>query len=151
MKLVNLNRPATFPALLNEIFADDFFAKRPFAQNKVATPNAWQNALPAVNIKDQDGRYFIEVAAPGFEKANFSIELDKNILTISAKKSETKEEENKGYTYKEFSSSEFKRSFTLPLETVDTQKIEASYEAGVLVVTVPKKEEEIQKLSINVQ
>lgn len=151
MKLVNLNRPATFPAFLNEIFADDFFAKRPVCENKVATSKTWQNALPAVNIKDKDGRYFIEVAAPGFEKANFSIELDKNILTISAKKTETKEEDSKGYTYKEFSSSEFKRSFTLPLETVDTQKIEASYEAGVLVVAVPKKEEETQKLSINVQ
>jgi HSP20 family protein len=151
MKLVNFNRPTTFPTFLNEIFADDFFAKRPGCENKVATPKTWQNALPAVNIKDQDGRYFIEVAAPGFEKANFSIELDKNILTISAKKSETKEEANKGYTYKEFSNSEFKRSFTLPLETVDTQKIEASYEAGVLVVAVPKKEEEIKKVSINVQ
>lgn len=145
MKLVNLNRPATFPTFLNEIFADDFFAKRP------AKTAAYQSALPAVNIKDQDGRYAIEVAAPGFDKTNFAIELDKNILTISAKKSETKEEENKGYTYKEFSSNEFKRSFTLPLETVDTQSIVANYEAGVLTVTIPKKEEASQKLSIDIK
>ncbi|BDS13150.1 Hsp20/alpha crystallin family protein [Aureispira anguillae] len=158
MRLVtrNFNRPTTtsFPSLWNEFFADDFFTKRAAREAKAcrAVANNRYHNVPAVNIKDRAEHYFIEVAAPGFNKSDFTVELDQGTLTISAKKEEKKEDKNEGegYTHKEFVSSEFKRTFTIPENTVNVDKIEASYEAGVLVVSIPKKEVEETKLSIDV-
>ena len=83
----------------------------------------------------------ISVAAPGLKKNDFHINVDGNMLTISAEKEETKEEkEEENYTRKEYNYSSFSRSFTLPQE-VNREKIEASYEDGVLKLVLPKKEE----------
>jgi HSP20 family protein len=164
MRLVtrNFNRPSvsSFPSLWNDLFADDLFIKQA-ASNKNAcrTPaKNWQNkSVPAVNIKDRTGHYFIEVAAPGFKKSDFLVELEDNTLTISAKKVENKAKTEEGeptekerYTHQEFTSSAFKRTFTVPEKTINVEKIEASYEAGVLVVSIPKKEVEETKLNIDV-
>lgn len=146
----NFNQPLFGTALLNNLFADDFFAKQAAKRSNACTPAHAQRSTPAVNIKEKETHYFIEVAAPGFEKSNFSIELEKGLLSISAKQSEQKEEEEKEYTHKEFSSRAFKRTFTLPEDTVNVEGIEASYEAGVLVVSIPKKEKEESKTKINI-
>lgn len=155
MRLVtrNFNRPTTsfFPSLWNEFFADDFLTKS-LANSKsckTVAPN-WYHSVPAVNIKNREKHYFIEVAAPGFKKSDFKVELDHGKLTISAKKAEEKEDKNDGYTHKEFTSNTFKRTFTIPENLIDVEGIEASYEAGVLVVSIPKKEVEDKKLSIDV-
>ncbi len=89
-------------------------------------------------VENEDA-YRIEVAAPGLAKGDFEVKLDKDLLTISAKKEATTQEGEK-YTRKEFSFFEFQRSFTLP-ETVDANGIAASYENGVLNVTLAKKPE----------
>lgn len=156
MRLVtrNFNQPRTtsLPSFWNEFFADDFFTKQATRRNKAcktAVKNWYQNT-PAVNIKNRDEHYFIEVAAPGFNKSDFKVELEEGILTILAKRGEETEEKNEGYTHKEFVSSEFKRTFTIPENAVDVARIQASYEAGVLVICIPKKEVEDTKMNIDV-
>ena len=93
-----------------------------------------------VNVKETENVYIIEVVAPGFEKSDFKVKLEKNILTISAeKKAEIKEEKEKQIR-SEYSYRSFKRSFTLD-EKIDATNIGASYINGVLILNLPKKEE----------
>ena len=81
------------------------------------------------------------MAAPGFEKKDFKVELNHNVLTISSDKKEEREEgDGKQYTRKEFSYLSFCRSFTIP-DTINHEKIEARYENGILKVLIPKKED----------
>ena len=100
--------------------------------------------MPAVNIKEDDLSFILDVAAPGMEKKDFKLELNHNVLIISAEKEEEKEDKKKKFSRREFNYTSFKRSFTLP-ETVKQEGITASYEKGVLTVTIPKKEELVEK------
>ncbi|AHM59675.1 heat shock protein hsp20 [Flammeovirgaceae bacterium 311] len=110
----------------------------------------WNNAnysstgssLPAVNIRETAESFQVEMAAPGMSKKDFKIELDNNLLTISSeKRTENEQKEDGRYTKREFSYQAFQRSFSLPKEVVDADKIEAKYEDGVLRLNIPKKEE----------
>ncbi|WP_291721081.1 Hsp20/alpha crystallin family protein [Bernardetia sp.] len=115
--------------------------------------------MPAVNISENENEHLIEVSAAGFEKDQFNIEMEDNKLTISAEMKEEHEEksdenvtENKKqnyYTRREFRSSSFKRSFTLP-KNVDGENISASYENGILKLILPKKAEVINKKKVNI-
>ena len=97
--------------------------------------------LPSVNIKENTDAFEVEVAAPGFEKSDFNIELDNDTLTISSEKQVNEEvKEDERITKQEFSYQSFTRSFTLP-ELVDEEKISAKYENGILSISIPKKEE----------
>jgi len=98
--------------------------------------------VPAVNIAETQEAYKIELAAPGLQKSDFKINVDKNLITISVEKQEESEVEEKLYSKREFSYTSFTRSFSLP-ETVDYNNIDAKYADGVLTVTVGKKEEAI--------
>lgn len=98
--------------------------------------------LPAVNVKELKDGYEIEMSAPGLKKEDFNIELNNNVLVISSEKKEedeTKDEDGR-YTRREFSYQSFCRSFNLP-DTVDTEKIDAKYENGILTLTIPNVEE----------
>jgi HSP20 family protein len=97
--------------------------------------------VPAVNIRDEKDSFVMELAAPGLKKGDFKINLDNQLLTISSEKKEEKEEQEENYTRKEFAFSSFSRSFTLP-KTIVFDKIKADYKDGILVVKLPKKEEE---------
>jgi len=97
--------------------------------------------VPAVNILDNKDNYIMELAAPGLKKGDFKIKLDNQLLTISSEKKEEKEEQEENYTRKEFVFSSFSRSFTLP-KTIVFDKIKADYKDGILIVNLPKKEEE---------
>ncbi|MGO3154830.1 Hsp20/alpha crystallin family protein [Mesonia sp.] len=98
-------------------------------------------SVPAVNIKESEYNFLVEVAAPGKAKEDFNIELDHEVLTISSEDKKENKEEGKGkFTRREFSYRTFKRAFSLP-ESVDHAKINASYEQGVLLIELPKKEE----------
>jgi len=99
------------------------------------------STLPAVNIKELDEGYAIEVAAPGMRKEDFNINLDKNQLIISAHKEEEKDEKEKHYHKREFSYESFQRSFSLNQKMVDGNNITASYQEGILSIYIPKKEE----------
>ena len=97
--------------------------------------------LPSVNIKENPEGFEVEVAAPGFTREEFSIELNNNILTVSSeKKVENETKENENFTRREFSYQSFCRSFTLPA-VVNSEQITARYENGILRITIPKREE----------
>jgi HSP20 family protein len=119
-------------------FFEDFF--KPW--NDMLDFNGWGRTLnvPAVNITDTPEAYNLSLAVPGLTKSDFKIDVEGNMLTISSEKEENKEEKESRYTRKEYSYSSFSRSFSLP-EEVNSEKIDAVYENGVLKVTLPKKEE----------
>ena len=94
--------------------------------------------IPAVNVKENETNFQIEVAAPGLSKKDFEITVDKGILSISANKETESEEKQENYTRKEFSYTSFNRSFSLPENTLE-EAIEAKYEDGILILTVQKK------------
>jgi HSP20 family protein len=97
--------------------------------------------LPSVNIKEANDQFEIEVAAPGYNKSDFNVETDGNVLTISSeKKVENETKEGQQFTRKEFSYQSFSRSFVLP-DSVETDHIAATYDKGILKLTLPKKEE----------
>jgi HSP20 family protein len=95
--------------------------------------------MPAVNVEEQTDEYIMTVAAPGMKKEDFTIELYENILTISSEKEVNKEDEDAKYTRKEYNYTSFSRSFTMPDE-VNCEAIVATYDNGILKVSVPKKE-----------
>ncbi len=105
---------------------------------------------PAVNITESKSGYNLELAAPGLQKKDFKIDVNGNLLTISAekeeKKEEKKDEKEEKYTRKEYNYSSFSRSFTLP-EVVLQDKIEATYDGGILKLTLPKNEKAAEKNS----
>lgn len=104
------------------------------------------NSIPSVNIRELVDSFEVELAAPGMEKKDFKIELDGNTLSISAEKQDRQEEKDGEYfTRKEFSYQTFYRSFHLPKDVVDADKIKARYENGLLSLSIPKKEEAKQK------
>ncbi|MGB5821632.1 MAG: Hsp20/alpha crystallin family protein [Saonia sp.] len=123
-----------FPNLMNEVFKPDWFGGI----------DNYNNTPPAVNIKDNETDFTLELVVPGRKKEDFNIEIDKNVLTVSAEieSDNTVTEEN--YTRREFVSSSFKRAFTLP-KTIDEDKIVASYKDGILSLSIPKKEEALPK------
>jgi len=95
---------------------------------------------PAANIIENNESFQLEIAAPGLVKDDFKINLDNNILTVSAEIEDEKHEEGKNYSRKEFYYGSFSRSFTLP-KTIDLDKIKADYDNGILKIALPKKEE----------
>ena len=109
--------------------------------------NTWNFAgsdstLPAVNVKENDNEYLIDVAAPGMKKNDFKLNYDNGRLTISSeKKDEIQETNGDKITRREFSYQSFQRSFTVPQNSVDGEKIEASYADGILNIKLPKREE----------
>ena len=104
----------------------------------------WNGSMPAVNVKETDDQFDLELAVPGMSKADFNIEIDADVLTISSEKKvskESKEDNKEGrFTRREFRYNAFKRSFNLP-DTVDNTNIVANYVDGILSVVIPKKEE----------
>ena len=102
--------------------------------------NQISDTVPAANIIEADDHFNIELAAPGKNKSDFTIELDEGVLTISSETATKSNEKDGSLTRKEFGYSSFKRSFNIP-ETVSADKISASYKEGILTVSLPKKEE----------
>jgi HSP20 family protein len=92
-----------------------------------------------VNVKETDKTYVLDVVAPGFEKKDFTIKLDRNLITISADKKEEVKENAEKQIRREYSYKSFKRSFTID-DKIDATNIEASYINGVLTLNLPKKE-----------
>lgn len=135
MTLVKVNNPMAkgFDGLVNE-----FFNEFPATFGKTIRQDVF--GFPPVNIRENDDAYQLEIAAPGLEKTDFNMNLDKNILTISTEKKEENKEETPKFIRKEFSYKAFKRSFTID-EKIDAANISAKYENGILKVALPKKEE----------
>lgn len=107
----------------------------------------WNRAasLPPVNITEEENQFMVTLAAPGMKRDDFKIDLNGNMLNICNETEEQKVEEEKTFTRKEYNYSGFSRSFTLP-EGIDTEKIEAKYEDGILKITLPRTEESKMKV-----
>lgn len=136
MTLIKYNKHAgnkavtpVFNQLVNDLF--DQFSVPAFRN--------FSGSFPAVNVAEDDTQFSLELPAPGFTKDEIDLSVNEDVLTISGeKKSETKEETKK-YSRREFTKQSFQRNFTLP-ENVDQEKIGATFENGVLLVNLPKKE-----------
>ena len=132
-----IRRNQSQPVFTN--FFDDFLNKE-WSDWGLKNYSRTNTTIPSVNISENDENFLIEVAAPGLDKSDFSIEVNQGTLKISSEiKSENQEKDDR-YTRREFSYQSFCRSFSLPL-TVDSDKIEAKYDKGLLLVTIPKREE----------
>lgn len=122
------------PSVFNDFFQpwNEWFDK----------PTFWSKsmAVPAVNICEQKNEFLVSIAAPGLKKDDFKIDVEGNLLIISSEKEESKEEKDKKFTRREYNYSSFSRSFTLPAE-INSEKIEATYDDGVLNIVLPRKEE----------
>lgn len=124
-----------FPSLFDRFFENDLFD---WSNRNYSNTNT---TLPSVNIREDHEGFEVEMAAPGFTKSDFKIELNNDLLTISSeKKIENEIKEGQRFTKREFSYQSFSRSFSLP-NTVDNDKINAKYENGLLKINIPKKEE----------
>ena len=133
MSIVKRNN-LVFPSLMNEIFKPDWFGGMENLNSNV----------PAVNIKENEKDFELELAVPGRKKDDFNIEIDNDVLTISSELKHEDEVKAENYTRREFGYTSFKRAFTLP-ETINADNIKANYEDGILKFTLPKKEEALPK------
>ena len=142
VKRENGRQPATFGSVVDQIFQnnlDRFFDDEFWGFNGISkSPNLTQ--VP-VNIRETDKTYELELSAPGLQKQDFRLNLEGDVLTISAEHTEeaSKEDKSEGWFRKEFKKGQFTRSFNLD-DTVDTGKISAKYEDGILYLSIPKKE-----------
>jgi HSP20 family protein len=126
----------SFPSFLNRFFEGDLMD---WSRSNFADTNT---TLPAVNIRENTDEFIIEMAAPGMKKEQINVDYENGRLTISSEKKEEKEDHSKEtYTRREFSYMSFQRSFSIPENLVDGEKIKASYHEGILHVILPKREE----------
>lgn len=136
MSLLRRNRFSSLPSVFDDIFDRDFGDGGNFSSER--------SSLPSVNIRETEDEFKLEVAAPGMKKDDFNIAIKENILSISSEKKEENKEEEDKYTRREFSYHSFRRTFTLP-NSIDENKIEASYKDGILELKIPKREEARKK------
>ncbi len=136
LPMLRKTRPSV-PSFIDEFFGKDWmdsvFSDRPGI------------STPAVNVKETNDDFMIEVAAPGLDKKDFKVDIDNNMLTISSEKEFKNEEKEEGrYMRREFSYTSFSRSFSLP-DAVNAEKINAKHKDGILMITIPKKDEAKRK------
>jgi len=136
----NGNLLNNFPTLFDDFLNRDFFN---WGLTNYSDTNT---SIPSVNIKETSDNYEVEVAAPGMTKKDFKVQLDGNVLTISSEKTLKQEEDTDvRYASREFSYQSFSRTFNLRKDVVDTEKIQAKYENGILHLLIPKMEHAKQK------
>jgi len=129
------NNYPTWSNFFNEFFNTDW---NDWTNQNYSNTNT---TLPSVNVKESEEGFEVEMAAPGLTKEDFQIELNNSLLTIKSEKKEEKEcKKGECYTRREFSYQSFSRSFTLP-STIESDKIKAQYEHGILKISIPKKDE----------
>lgn len=128
---------------VNDIF-DDFFRPNTWAKEGTLT-------APPVNIHETNEAFHLELVAPGLNKEDVKLNIEKGLLTISyEKKTETGSQDYKTHR-KEFTITNFKRSFSLD-DKINVDGIQAKYDNGVLKLLLPKKEEvKVQLKEIAIQ
>jgi HSP20 family protein len=138
--LPTITRRSFRPFYMPNIFDEDLF---PVVTNRTSS-------MPAVNIRENDKNYVLDLAIPGIDKKDLKIDINEDVLTISSETKNESEESSDGYKRKEFSYSTFCRSFYVP-ENVTREKIEANYKDGILSVALPKMEEEKSKINRKIE
>ncbi len=126
----------SFPSFFNRFFEGDLMD---WSNTNFAGTNS---TLPAVNVRENDDEFMIEVAAPGMKKEYFKVNYDNGRLTISSEISEDRQNaEEERYTRREYRYQSFQRSFTVPENVVYGEKIQAQYTDGILSISIPKRDE----------
>ncbi|MGO4918013.1 MULTISPECIES: Hsp20/alpha crystallin family protein [Maribacter] len=142
MSLVKFKRRPFGNLITQDFFdMDDFFDNRQWVRNMMPE-NFWngKRSEPALNIKETDDNFEIELAAPGFSKKDFEVTIEDGCLNIKAEKSTSEEETDDNYTRREFSYNAFERSLQLP-DSIKQEAIKAKYNDGILSFNLAKKEE----------
>jgi HSP20 family protein len=137
------------PTLLSDYFGTSLIDKDFFDLDSDLFPSRLGINVPTANITETPKEYKLELAAPGLERKDFNVEVDNQVLTISAEHEEEKNEKDGEYSRKEYSFNSFSRSFTLP-EDAREGSIDARYENGVLKVSIPKVKETPSKPALKV-
>ncbi len=136
MNIVKFNPfVAKKPSSLTEIF-DDFFNT---SFGDIVQSTVLRNQ-PALNVRELDNKYVLELAAPGLKKSDFDIKIEKDQLVVNAEVKKESEIQEDNYTRREFNYASFSKSFHLP-DSVEAENIDATYEEGILILTLPKREE----------
>ena len=117
--------------------------------NESVTRSGGSTFVPKVDVIENETSYEIHFSVPGLNKEEFNIELKDNHLTVSGERKFTNEKKDKNYHAIETNYGSFSRSFSLP-ENVDTSKINAKYDKGILELTVPKDKKKALKKTIKV-
>lgn len=141
MSIVRWN-PAVAPTFKS--WVEDFFGDLKFF------PGDGVNLVPAVNIRETDETFVVEMAVPGMKKEDFDVQIKEGMLLISSEHKEEKEEKKDNFTRKEFNFNSFTRSFRLP-ENVKPEAIKATYKDGLLLIELPKREKakaDVKKVEI---
>lgn len=121
-------------------FFDDFLTRDLFNRSE-----AYEGSVPRVNVSETNDDFWVEMAAPGMKKSDFQVSLDNHVLTIRFEGNDSSDESNeRTFTRREFNYGAFQRSFYLP-NTVEQDKIKATYKNGILGLVIPKKEEAKKK------
>jgi HSP20 family protein len=136
MSLIKFNnRSRLFPwnnnGLKNFLSSDDFFADDFFVED---------GFMPAMNVKEHDKDYEIEFAAPGFDKKDFEVTINDDMLNVCGEKSHKKEEKDEKFTRQEFSYNSFQRTLKLPKNANPNKELKATYKDGILKLNLLKKE-----------
>ena len=134
--LPTIMRRSFRPFYMPNFFDDDF----------LPTLSSRTSSMPAVNIKEDEKNYILDLAIPGMDKKDLKIDTNEDVLTILSESKDETSEKRDGYKKKEFNYSSFSRSFYIP-DNVNRDKIEANYKDGILTVSLPKMEEEKRNLS----
>jgi len=138
MKLVNVNRPCNTPngfgQFVNELLKD--------GENYDRYGKSELGFTPSSNVFETEDSFQLELAVPGFVKNEIAMTVESNVLVVSGKQTKEEEEKECKYIRREFSVSNFEKSFRLS-KKIDQEKINASFENGILRVSLPKKEEAI--------
>lgn len=133
------------PFTLGEVWGDfDRMIDRIFSDTPI-----WEARIPAVDVREEKDRYVLEAELPGLTEKDIEVKVEDNLLTISSKKDEKREEKRNGYLIRERRSSAFQRSFVLPTD-VDKENITAQFKNGILTLDM-KKLASAQPKSIPVQ
>jgi HSP20 family protein len=128
-----------FLTSIDRVFDGIFNQMFPIATKEFGIDTFSKGSYPKVNIVDNESNVVIEAEIPGLTKEQVNLEVQSGVLTIMGEKRENKEEGlKKDYIYRELKQSSFKRSFQLN-DNLDTDKIDAKFENGILEITIPKK------------
>ena len=132
MTLVKFKKPRLpwYDSMFTDLIGSDRLLTNDFMLE-----NKW---IPAMNVKETEEYFEIEMAAPGFNKKDFEISIENGLLKISAENSEEIKEEEGDYTRKEFNYKSFLRSFTLPENVNEEEMIDATYKRGILKLVLNK-------------
>jgi HSP20 family protein len=138
--LPTITKRSFSPFYMPDIFGEELFNF--FPKNT--------SSLPAVNIREDEKNYRLDLAVPGIDKKDLKIDMKEDVLTISTESRNESEESKNGFRRKEFSYSAFSRSFYVP-ENVNRDKIDANYKDGILSISLPKQEEEKTRITRKIE